>query len=93
MNRHERRKQRATRDPRLDGMEIRYEGRTLEVKVYVNTDADPHEIAYRVREAVRGPKKDMAMVMVGDVPKEQAEPLWAAMFRVAEDTVKHEGQA
>jgi hypothetical protein len=94
VNRHERRKQRALgSDPRLRGMDLRYGGRTLEVKVYLNTEGDPHEIAERVKRAASGPKMDMAIVLVGDVDKEQAEGLWSAVFGASEQYVKREGKA
>jgi hypothetical protein len=97
MNRHDRRaaeaKGKAAEDPRLQGMEIRFGGRTLEVKVFVNTDEEDWVVAMRVREAARGPKQCMAVLTVADVPVENAKPLWEAAMRASREAVEKEIKA
>lgn len=98
MNRRDRRaevvKKRALgNDTRLEGMDLRYGGRTLVVTVYLNTDGDPYEIGERVKAAARGPKLDMAVYTVGEVEAETAAPMWSAVFSATENYVKKEGKA
>lgn len=64
MNRRDRRAQQswARKDPRLQGMEIRYGGRTLVFHVLVNTDEDAEQVVWRLRRAAPGPKQVMTLV-------------------------------
>ena len=79
MNRRERRAQEswARKDRRLQGMEIRYDGRTLSFDVLVNTDEDPEAVAWRIRQKAPGPKQVMTMVAARK-PGDSAitAPLW-----------------
>jgi hypothetical protein len=97
MNRHDRRAAEATskpaEDPRLVGMEVRHGGRTLEVRVFVNTDEDDWVVAERVRQAARGPKQAMAVITVADVPVERAVPLWEAAMKASRESVEREIKA
>jgi hypothetical protein len=97
MNRHDRRaaeaKSRPAEDPRLVGMEVRFGGRTLEVRVFVNTDEEDWVVAQRVREAARGPKQAMAVITVADVPVERAVPLWDAAMKASRESVEREIKA
>jgi hypothetical protein len=97
MNRHDRRAAEANgkpvEDSRLVGMEIKYEGRTLDVRVFVNTDEEDWVVVERVRQAARGPKQCMAMVMVGNVPLERAKPLWETAMQASRESVEREIKA
>ena len=64
MNRHDRRAQKSwgRRDPRLQGMEIRYGGRTLIFHILVNTDEDAEQVVWRLKRAAPGPKQVMTLV-------------------------------
>jgi len=72
MNRHERRAQAAKRI----GADVRYGGRTIEIKVFVNTDEDEHAVVKRVQDAAKGPKKCMTVVMAGFLSEEDAKRVW-----------------
>lgn len=95
MNRAERRRQQRAlgADPRLQGMEVRYGGRTLEIRAVINTDREPMAIVEAVKAAARGPKLDMVVVTAGEVEAEAAANLWDAVMRASEDYVKREGKA
>lgn len=99
MSRSDRRLRRATgNDPRLQGMDLRYDGRTVEFRIYLNTDADLEELQRRV-EAIksgpilRGEKLDQIIVAVSEVDADEAAGLWDAVFRASEDYVRREGKA
>jgi len=82
MNRHERRAKK--KDPRLEGAEIRYEGRTLELRVYVNTDEDQINVLERIRKAVKSaPNSPMVAITVGEIGKEQSEMIWDTVINAA----------
>jgi hypothetical protein len=74
-------------------MEIRFGGRTLEVRVFVNTDEEDWVVAERVRQAARGPKQAMAVITVADVPVERATPLWEAAMKASRESVEREIKA
>jgi len=81
MNRRERRAQKSwgKRDPRLQGMEIRYGGRTLSFEVMVNTDEEPEPVAWRIKAKAPGPKQVMTIVAARKPgPPEVTAPIWAA---------------
>lgn len=81
MNRRERRAQQswARKDPRLQGMEIRYGGRTLSFEVMVNTDEDPERVAWRIKKMAPGPKQAMTIVAARKPgPLEITDPIWEA---------------
>ena len=92
MNRHDRRA-RAKQDPRMDGMEVRYGGRTVHVTIWINTDEDEKTVSLRVHEAARGPRKDMAVVAGGVCDEEAARAVWAKVIDAAADTIAKEPQA
>lgn len=85
MNRHERRKQ-----ERLGATDIRHNSRTVEIRVYVNTDEDEHAVAERVNRAARGPKLHMAVTTAGVLDPEQARGFWEAVVKHAEEAVENE---
>lgn len=60
---------------------VRFNGRTVELRVYINTDEGFEEVAERVIVAAKGPLQRMVCITVADVPKEQAMPLWLAFQR------------
>lgn len=81
MNRRERRAQQswARKDPRLQGMEIRYGGRTLSFDVLVNTDEEPEAVALKVKAKAPGPKQVMTLVAAREMGSpEITAPVWAA---------------
>lgn len=91
MNRRERRA--AKNGPKLEGAEIRYGGRTLELRVYVNTDEAPEVVYERVRHAVKSaPNCPMTVITCGEVPVDQAEGLWEATIRALEQQAEREGR-
>jgi len=80
-------------DPRLDGAEARFDGRTLKLTVLVNTDQDVNEVAERVKEAARGPGMHMAVAIGEEVPSDLADELWSLLLGMMEQQVKWEGKA
>ena len=67
-------------DPRLEGAELKYEGRTLEVKLYLNTDETAHEVLYRLQKAAKDPKGVMIAAMVAEITGEDAQRLWKVIW-------------
>ena len=81
MNRNHRRAARAA-DPRLNGAEIRYGGRTIELRVYVNTDEAVPAVFERVQKAVKSaPNEPMVIITVGMLSTEEATGLWEATIK------------
>lgn len=92
MNRHERR---AAKAQGLDiGIpEVRYEGRTLEVKVIINTDESVNDVVGRIIPAAKGPGRRMVIVMGGEVPLDQSTKLWDEFLPTAKDQARKGGIA
>jgi len=86
MNRKDRRAEAARQRhaKAMEGMELRFGGRTLIVEAFVNTSEDPAEVVRRVQPAARGPKAVMCIVTAGvheadtATSLEAVEPLWAS---------------
>ncbi len=89
MNRHDRRAQASQerRDAAAKklGADVRYGGRTLEVKVFVNTDEDEREVALRVQAAAKGPKGCMTVLTAGILDASDAEKVWELAMGAAID--------
>ncbi len=101
MNRAERRKQASedrvrhrgtSRDSRLDGMDVRYGGRTLEIRVYLNTDEEPHDVVARLDPAARGPRRVRSMFAARLVEEALARPLWKTAPGLEDDPLGYEGR-
>lgn len=92
MNRHHRR---ATKAQGLDiGIsEVRYEGRTLEVKIIINTDESVEEVVSRVIPAAKGPNRRMVIVTGGIVKSEHAKKIWDAFLPHIKDQARKGGIA
>lgn len=63
--------------------DLRYGGRTLEVRVYVNTDENALEVAKRVQMAVAGARDDTAVASAVELPADTAKKLWTMLFEQA----------
>lgn len=74
----------------LVGAELRYEGRTLDVNLFVNTDEDLHVVLERVQKAARGPLKAMVVAGARVMSPEESEPMWQVAFERARQTVRNE---
>ena len=101
MNRADRRRQASedrvrhrgtSRDSRLEGMDVRYGGRTLEIRVYLNTDEEPQEVILRLDPVARGPRLVRAMFAARLVPAEHALPLWKTAPGLEDDPLGYEGR-
>jgi hypothetical protein len=91
MNRHDRRAA-AAKDPRLQGAEIRYGGRTLELRVYVNTDEPYERVFERVQRAVKSaPNSPMVMMTVAELDDAEADALWQATIRAMREQSERDG--
>lgn len=78
-------------DPRLQGRDLRYGGRTLDVRIFVNTDESAEELLERLQGPARGPKGVMVLFAIGEVTEpELVEKLWQASWTAAEETVRKE---
>lgn len=98
MNRRERRATQAkTRaegtDKRLSGMETRHGGRTVELRIYINTGRDLPALTAMVRElqsstVIRGPAKDQILIALSEVDPVDAASLWSETYTAVEQTVK-----
>lgn len=76
MNRRERR----ARGIDVGQAEVLFEGRTLEVKVVINTDETVEEVVARLIDPAKGPKRRMVLVAGGEVEVEVAKKLWEAVL-------------
>lgn len=74
-------------DPRLRGMEVRYGGRTLRLEIFINTDEAPEAVAERLAPAARGPRRDMAVTAISEVPVAEAMVFWSKMIAAAHEHV------
>lgn len=63
-----------------DPNEMRFKGRTLKIEILVNTDDQAVDVAERVNRAARGPRMDMSVVSVGEVPAEAARSAFEMAF-------------
>ncbi len=60
-------------------------GRTIEVRVFVNTDEGIETVADRVTDAAKGPHRRQIIATAGEVPVEDAKEMREATFaRLAE---------
>lgn len=92
MNRHERR---AAKAQGIDiGIpEVRYGGRTLEVKVIINTDEPIEEVVGRIIPVAKGPNKRMVIVAGGVVETEHAKAIWDEFIPNAIEQARKGGMA
>lgn len=74
MNRQQRRAARAK------GMQLKHGGRTVEFRVYLNTDADEQELHRRSEilhsDPFRGPRGDQILIAGGFVSGREADTIW-----------------
>ena len=80
-------------DPRLQGMDVRYGGRTLRVEILINTDESESVVAQRVQAAAKGPKACMAVVSVGTCDPDEAAVVWERLIAASRAHVNREGKA
>lgn len=78
------RKQRRAKE-RLGDVGVRYGGRTVEVRVFLNTDETVAAVVERLRKAAQGPNLKMALLM-GSL-SENASELWETVAKSAERQV------
>jgi hypothetical protein len=96
VNRKERRAEKAKTgkfkgsDSRLEGAELKYQGRTLSVHVVLNTDESLEAVVERLRQAAPGPKRVMVLLAGGELHPQDAELIWNKTWHAAEETVKRE---
>lgn len=83
-NRHERRRARS-QGIDVGDTEVKYDGRTLDFKVLVNTDEPIEQVLIRIKEAAQGPKLCMVMVAGGVLEPEDAVKVWEALLPVMEE--------
>ena len=83
-NRHERRKARA-QGVDIGDAEVKYDGRTLDFKVLVNTDEPIELVLIRIKEAAQGPGLRMTMVAGGELEPDDAKKVWEALLPVMEE--------
>lgn len=91
MNRHDRRKNRVSRDSvafkaRVGEVDLRYGERVVDVHVFINTDEDVNVLAKRIMDASRGPK--LAMVVVAAGLHEKGDPSHEAVKRLFDRSVE-----
>lgn len=55
-------------DPRLKGRELLYDGRTLSLTIYLDTDEEKRDVVERLRGPLGGPKKVMILVAIRETP-------------------------
>jgi len=60
---------------------IRYGGRTIEVRIILNTDRDPNVLCELAKKHLRGPNLDMCVVAVSHFDPVAAAHLWQAVDR------------
>ena len=70
-------------DPRLDGAALLYGGRTLEFRVFLNTDEPVDVVLERIRAVASGPKKVMTTIMVNELHAEMSKALWEVLWKTA----------
>lgn len=90
MSRHERRAQ-ASKGADVGDTTIKFGGRTLEVKILINTNESLDEVVARLITPAKGPGKRMVVVSGGEVSKEDAEKFWSTLIPIAEQQAKSGG--
>lgn len=94
MNRQDRRRKEAL-DRRLGRRELLYGGRTLNVKICLDTDETGEEAIERMRRPLSGPRKVMVLIGVRLYPPDEGgSEFWrkTAHLFVPPMTPKHDGQ-
>jgi hypothetical protein len=66
---------------------IRFDGRTLQFTVLVNTDEEIEIVAERIRRAASGPGIRMAAVGGNEADVDTARPFWDALRRAAPHSI------
>ncbi len=92
MNRKERRASQA-QGIDIGETDVRFGGRTIEVRVFVNTDEPAEVVGARVQAAAKGPGLRMAAALVGELDAEQAAEVWAGFVLQATRAAKSGGTA
>lgn len=80
-----------TKDPRLQGMETKYGGRTLVFQVAINTEREINEIVEIIRKTVRGPKQDQIFIGCHLLEGDEAAEFWSGVYDTSENYVKKTG--
>lgn len=73
--------------------DVRFNGRTIDVRVFVNTDEPIEVVAARIQQAAKGPHKRMAAVTGGVLDSEDAKRVWDTIVPMAADAAKKGGYA
>jgi hypothetical protein len=92
MNRHTRRANRS-RGIDVGDTEVKYDGRTLDFKVVVNTDEPIEEVLMRIKEAAQGPRQRMAAVFAGELEPDQANKFWEVMIPIVKQEAEKGGES
>ncbi len=92
MNRHERRAAQA-RGINIGATDVRFDGRTIEVRVFVNTDEPAEVVGARVQAAAKGPQLRMAAALVSELNAEQSAKVWEGLVSEATRAAKSGGEA
>jgi hypothetical protein len=92
MNRHQRRAYRA-QGIDLGQTDIRFNGRTVEARVFVNTDEPAEVVIARIQQAAKGPDKRMAVATGGVLDDEQGKAVWDTFVPIAVNAAKKGGEA
>lgn len=69
--------------------DIRYGGRTVEVRMFINTDDDLETIKERMLKLARGPRLDMALIGISEFEGDNSE-LWKKVHDTADATLEKE---
>ena len=69
--------------------DVRYGGRTVEVRMFINTDDELEVIKERLLKLARGPRLDMALIGIGEFEGDKSE-LWKKVHDMADETIKKE---
>jgi hypothetical protein len=68
---------------------VRFGGRTLEIRIQINTDESLDDVVARICPAAKGPGHRMVVVSGGEVRPDAAQKFWAGVLpRVAHEAKK-----
>jgi hypothetical protein len=91
VNRKERRAH-ASRGVDIGDARLKYGGRTIELKIVINTDETVDEVVSRVAPAAKGPGQRMVLVSGGLVEAESAEAFWSDVLPHVKQQAARGGQ-
>jgi hypothetical protein len=87
------RKERRARGINVGDTTVKFSGRTLEIRVVINTDESAEQVAARAHAAAKGPKQRMCVITAGEFDKEAAERFWSELIPAVEYEAGKGGEA